>query len=295
MIVARLLTLVLTILAVPTTAAAQVFTTYDAFTGPLSSALWAGLESNTNFVVISNTETQRAVVKPDPFAPNRFLQLGLTTAHPGSGGDTGEAGQGRQRVRVVRDDIVAGAVTVTGFRTRVTMLSTAVTACPTTTNASPTRAMAHMSFFFFNDGSSTGATDATGDVFAGFNVEQSSVSGRIIGAFLGRCTDATCSTIVTDKFQTFIRRWAVGVAVPLTVVWDHTNDQFIFTVGTGSSAEQHVLTYGDIPLTDAAAPVLDIRDLQARNVLPHCTTPVRASATARYDFLQIATETGVFP
>jgi hypothetical protein len=63
-----------------------------------------------------------------------------------------------------------------------------------------------------------------------------------------------------DKFQTFTRRRKAGVPVPLKVVW-----------------------------------VVNVRDLQVRNVLPNCSSPVGASATARYDFLHIATETNVFP
>jgi hypothetical protein len=145
--------------------------------------------------------------------------------------------------------------------------------------------MAQVSFFFFNTGGSTGAGDATGDVFAGFNVEQSSTLGRIIGAFLGHCTNAACSTLVTDAFQTFTRSWKPGVSVPLQVIWDYTNDQFIYTAGT----EQRVLGYSGV-LTDAVPAMTNVRDLQVRNVLPNCTTPIRASTTARYDVLHIATE-----
>lgn len=70
---------------------------YDLFRGPLDAALWGRTETNSNFAVISNTETQRAVVKPDPLVANSFHQLALTTRHSGSGSGTGEAGQGRQR------------------------------------------------------------------------------------------------------------------------------------------------------------------------------------------------------
>jgi hypothetical protein len=136
MVVCLLLVLV-TLLSLPHAASAQVFVTYDAFTGALSPDLWAGLESNTNFSAVSNTETSRAVVRPDPLTANRFLNLSLTTAHPGTANSSGEAGQGRQRLRVVRDDIISGQVAVTAFRTKVTMLAAAVTPCPTTIDESP--------------------------------------------------------------------------------------------------------------------------------------------------------------
>jgi len=197
MIIVRLLILVVAVVAVPTFTSAQTFTTYDGFSLPLDPTLWNGFDSNSNTALISNLETQRAIVRPDPSITNRVLQLGLRTVHPGTGSDTGEAGQGRQRIRVMREDILAGTVTVTGLRTKVTIVSTKATPCPTATDA--TRAMAQVSFFFFNTGSSAGAGDATGDVFAGVNVEQSSTLGRIIGAFLGHCTNAACSILVTTS------------------------------------------------------------------------------------------------
>ena len=55
--VVRLFLVLVTVLSLPRMASAQVFTLYDAFTGPLSPVLWAGLETNTNFAVVSNTET----------------------------------------------------------------------------------------------------------------------------------------------------------------------------------------------------------------------------------------------
>ena len=73
--IVRLFLVLVAVLSLPRLASAQVFTLYDAFTGPLSPVLWAGLETNTNFAVVSNTETRRAVVQPDPLVPNRFLQL----------------------------------------------------------------------------------------------------------------------------------------------------------------------------------------------------------------------------
>ena len=78
-------------------AEAQTFTMYDAFsTGVLDPLLWNGSEDNSNSLVVSNTESQRAVIRPDPAVPNRFLQLKLNTGHPGSGSDAGVAGSARE-------------------------------------------------------------------------------------------------------------------------------------------------------------------------------------------------------
>jgi hypothetical protein len=56
--VVRLLLVLVVLLSFPLAASAQYFLApYDLFTGPLSPALWAGLESNTNFAIVSNTGT----------------------------------------------------------------------------------------------------------------------------------------------------------------------------------------------------------------------------------------------
>jgi hypothetical protein len=36
-------------------------------------------------------------------------------------------------------------------------------------------------------------------------------------------------------------------------------------------------------------------DLRVQNVVAHCSTPIVAATTARFDFLQLATEPGIFP
>jgi hypothetical protein len=276
-------------------AQAQTFNLYDAFTGPLSPGLWNGAENNTNSAVISNTETSRAVVQPDPLVANRFLQLMLRSGHLGTGGNAGSAGEGRQRLIVARDDIQSGDPSVVGMRTRITVTGMATPGCPTSADpvlfANQTRSRAALLGFYFNDGSSTGPTDFTGDIVAGIQLEQRSTDGKLIVGFISRCDNAACSTSTTQKFVNFTRKWALNVAVPLTVVWERANNRFVYTAGT----EIHTLTYDDIPLSDALPPVLLLYDLRVSDVLANCSTAIRAAVTARFDFLHLATEAGVFP
>lgn len=276
-------------------AQAQTFALYDAFTGVLDPARWNGIEDNTNSAVVSNTESQRVVVQPDPAVPNRFLQLKLNTGHPGTGIDAGVAGTGRERLRVVRDDILSGDPSVTGMRTKITVTGMKTPGCLTSVDPVPianqTLARAQILGWFFNDGSSTGPGDATGDILAGLSVEKRSTDGRVLVAFLTRCTNANCSTSATQKSVVFTRKWALNTAVPIAVVWDRDGDQFVFTAG----AEIQTLTYGDLALADAQPPQLLLYDLRVQNVVAHCSTPITAATTARFDFLQLATEAGVFP
>lgn len=286
---------VLGILGSAAGAHAQTFTVYDKFTGALSPALWSGFELNTNSSVVSNTEQQRAVVQPDPAVPNRFLQLGLRTGHPGTTADAGVAGEGRQTLRVARDDIQSGDPSVVGMKTKMVITSVKTPACPTSDDPAPlanqSRGRGQLAGFFFNDGSSTGPTDATGDIVAGVNVEQRSTEGKVIVAFIVRCTNASCSTLTTAKSVVFGRRWTLNTAVPVTIVWDRANDQFVYTVG----AEVQTLTYSDLGFVDATPSVLLIYQLLVINTAPNCSSPVGISTTARFDLLQVATEAGVFP
>jgi hypothetical protein len=272
---------------------AQDFSLYDAFTAPtLNPDLWSGREDNTNTAVVSNTETQRAVVKPNPLAANRFLQLVLRTGHAGTNSDSGIAGEGRQRLLVGRDDILSGEPSVVGVSTRVVVTSMLAPGCPTSADpallANQARSRASLLGFFFNDGTSTGPTDVTGDFIAGLNIEQRSTDGKVIVGFINRCTNATCSTSATHAAVVFTRKWALNVPVPLTIVWDRANTQFIFTAG----AEVQPLPYS---LSDALPPVLLLYDLRVSNVVPNCTSALRSAAAARFDFFRIATEPNVFP
>ena len=294
MLVSRLLMIGVIALALPAIASAQTFTNYDKFTGPLSPALWGGFEANTSFAVISNTESRRAVLQPDPLVANRFLQLALVTGHPGTVINTGGAGVGQQILRMMRDDIVSGDVAVTGLKTTMVMVSAAAGACPS--GDTSTLARARMMASFFNDGSSAGAGDATGDILAELSVElQTSTSGavtRTITALRTRCEDAQCNNAETVS-QTFTRRWKIGVGVPLTIVWDRANSQFVYTAGAGTTAEVRTISYA--PSTVVGPSVLNLRDLRVANTLPACSTAVKASTTARFDFLKVSTEAGVFP
>ncbi len=96
------LLLLAVLLCAPAVGDAQTFTLYDSFdaAAAINAARWSGFEQNTNPDAIVNLEVQRKIV-PDPVVPtNRFLQESLTTAHTGTGSDTGRAGEGRLSLRI---------------------------------------------------------------------------------------------------------------------------------------------------------------------------------------------------
>jgi hypothetical protein len=181
------------------------------------------------------------------------------------------------------------------MRTKVTVTGMKTPGCLTSADPVPlanqTRTRAQMLGWFFNDGTSTGPGDATGDILAGIHLEQRSTEGKVVVAFLNRCTVANCSTSTTQKAVVFARKWALNIAVPLTIEWQRDSDQFVFTVGK----EVQTLTYGDLALSDAQPPELLLYDVRITNTVAHCSMPIKAATTARFDFLQLATEAGVFP
>lgn len=272
----------------PAVAGAQTFTLYDPFNpGPIDPALWRGFEQNTHSQVIRNTDAARIIV-------GGFLQTVLTSAHLGTpGNDTGSAGAGRLGLQIARQDLLDDEPAITGLSTNVKVMSAGTQNCLTNTTATRTRAQVFG--LFFNDGTSTGPTDRTGDVLAGINLERNSKVGDHIVAFLDRCPDAACTFSSNLKFVVFTQTWHQGGPVPVSVFWDRINNMFVFTVGKGKSREIHTLTYGDLGLSDAKPAVAFFHTLRVGNSLPNCSTPVRASMTALFDFLSISTEAGVFP
>ncbi len=172
------------------------------------------------------------------------------------------------------------------------MVSAAAQDCPT--NSQQATATGALIFgFFFNDGTSTGADDRTGDVFAGMAVVLDSNAGRQFVAILKKCDDSECtSTSHVTGPVTFTRTWATGLEGRVTVEWDRANNRFKYILGNPSSPQEtQQLQYG---LADSTPPVSFVHDLLVFNDLPNCSTPIKASTTVRIDFVKISTEV-VFP
>ena len=124
---------------------------------------------------------------------------------------------------------------------------------------------------FFNDGSSGGAGDETGDVLGIIQMVQDSNSGPEISMDVVRCSDSTCSntTDVGTGFFTFAKKWVADQPHTLLLFWDAANNQISGFVDFNTAGqESHAISY--TPLSDGSAPGFDFKDLRIQNVIANC-------------------------
>jgi hypothetical protein len=91
----------------------------------------------------------------------------------------------------------------------VTVTSALVEGCPANTSA--TRVRAQLNGVFFNDGSSTGADDRTGDIRAFIEKRGASTGANTIRAQVNRCIDPQCDDQEVLASRTFVTGWTLGV------------------------------------------------------------------------------------
>jgi hypothetical protein len=236
---------------------------YDDFNvKPINPAKWSGSEGTAGAAAPS-TETARKIAKQQ-------LSISLTLWGR-TDSNTGNAGNQSTRLAVTNP------APVTTIQADVTVKSATVVGCAA--NTTSTRARAQVIGGFFNDGTSPGAGDRTGDILAGTQHIRDTILGDQIAAFITRCTNANCSTFTSPFGITFTASWVQGVANTMRVQWDKPNKQFIYTLNPGGSQEQHILTY---TFSDTNAPVVDFKQLAVNNSAASCTGPApRTYATMK--------------
>jgi len=260
--VAVLLIVPLVLLGVVGASQAQLVLYDDFNSGDIDPVKWWGGEDSGG-ALGPNTEAVREIV-------NGQLELDLTNW----GKTTSSAGTNGS----VQEWLAfTNPVPITTIQADVTVKEATVVGCAA--NASTSAARAQIIGSFFNDGSSGGAGNRTGDILAGMQSQRSSGTGDTIVAFITRCTTANCSSTAVPPggAVTFTGSWVAGVPNTLNVQWDKPNHQFIFTLNPGLSQEQHILGYA---FSDSAAPILDFKHLQNSNQAANCLAPApRGTAT----------------
>jgi hypothetical protein len=151
---------------------------------------------------------------------------------------------------------------------------------------------------FFNDGSSGGPGDLTGDVFASVSLERrveetsaGPVVRNVVEARVGRCNTPECR--MTWQAILFTRAWTVGAAHVLTIDWQPASDRFVFTVsGGGVAAESRTIAY---TAADSAPPRGYAYDLRVESQPGFCTEGESTiwqtvSIDARFDNVRLNSE-----
>jgi hypothetical protein len=240
---------------------------YDDFAADLiDPAKWHGSQ-NQPAASAPMTETSRRIVEGQ-------LQLQMTDY----GETTSDVGTAPAAIQALR---VNDPSSVTAMQAKVTVRSAVAQACAANTSTSHARAGIFGSFF--NDGSSTGPEDETGDVRVLFELRQQSGGAKTIRASITRCDDAECNDATNIDSRTFTQRWEVGVSRILKLEWDAANDEFDLTVNPGTAGTETVsLSYSGI--SDADPPASDRKELRVQGLPVNCTAARRrTSITARFD------------
>jgi len=239
-------------------------------------------------------EIQRRVV-------NGQAQVALTTAkRGGSQGGGYSHSMARAGLRMSHPGLAApSAPLVTTLRASVTVAG--VSAEPpdpaTETCSRNNSARAQVFGHFFNDGSSGGPGDLTGDFFASVSLErrvQYTNAGYVVGNFVearvGRCNTPGCR--IHWQAVRFTRTWTVGAAHVVTIAWQPASNRFLFTVsGGGVPAESRAVGY---TAADSAPPRGYAYDLRVESQPGLCGDTVRqeliwqtVSMDARFDNVQL--------
>lgn len=210
----------------------------------------------------------------------------LITQYGGVGSSSGRAmGAGRLSI----DDPTG----ITAMQARVIVTRAEAQACAT--NAETSFGSAEVNGRFFNDGTSTGAGDQTGEISAVTRKVFDAVAGAVIEAGIFRCVDASCSaTSSVVPVQTFNTGWAFNKAHTMTLLWDPANDRFLHSVKPVFGPEETViLSYAGILPSDTDPPVLTVGtdNLVVRALTANCAGDrKRVVMEALFDDLMIIRE-----
>src|SRR5262249_15467849 len=209
---------------------------------------WHGDDTTENGV--STTEVARGITGKGT------LQLALRTF--GSTASNTSNGAGRDRLSL------NNPTDLTVLFVQVSINLAVTEACGANATASLTRAVLHGTFF--NDGSSTGADDQTGNVFAEMRMAHDSTGSNGFSLAVLRCGDESCTRAnITTVFPThnFAKVWTLNQGHSLAISWDKANNMFTGIVDLG--ANQESFTTGAYALSDAAEPVNDEKGIRVQN------------------------------
>lgn len=181
----------------------------------------------------------------------------------------------RRRLRPTRRDgsrARTRADFIVGLEATATVLAAKAEECAA--NGTSSSARAQTIGGYFNDGSSGGAGDRTGDIVVIFELRKDGDGGNRIVASVNRCTEATCpfstAIVAPGNPSVFTTSWAVGTPVTLRTVWETENDRFRFVLDPGSAgAEARFISYAGI-VTDASPPVADFKSIRILNITENC-------------------------
>lgn len=140
-------------------------------------------------------------------------------------------------------------------------------------NSSVAQARARLLGWFFNDGGSTGADDATGDVFAWIGVRRQSDSTdepglmTIVGV-VARCSDSTCNNSTSTETLP-LGTVKSGAKTTLYLEWDNGGGKFIFKWLNGKKITTAEMTYEQAGVSNVLPRVNTTNRLDVWSTVPN--------------------------
>lgn len=159
-----------------------------------------------------------------------------------------------------------------GLQADVDMITAIASHCAANTNKGSARV--RITGEFFNDGSSSGPGDATGDMFSEFAIRKDSDNALYFNAYLFRCGDSQCDGAAGGYVDT------LNLSTPpqlnryytLRMQWDPSHDQVVYTLDPGSAGEEQVtISYSGYSDSDPAAATYGLYAVGLRLFAENCT------------------------
>ncbi len=240
------------VLGHPAVSDAQLVLYDDFSSGLIDPSRWFGSDT-TGGSGNPTTEAVRLI---------KFGKLQLRLDQYGLNNSDGGTSVGRTRLSVTNP------TPITTMQAAVTVLSAEAEACSTNTDATG-QSRAQIAGGFFNDGSSTGSSDRTGDIIAIVQKDANAALGDVFEALIIRCANSSCSSTPIVTSQQFTATWAPNQPHTLTLTWDAANHQFIYSVKPvlGGSRETITLPYTQSDSNSAVGP---FRHLVVSNAAVNC-------------------------
>ena len=259
----------------------------------LAALAWLTQPSDAQFVLYDNFEAGgidparwQGFINEGTFAgpteeAHRLVENGSLRVHLVSWGDdatnTGSV-RSRNGVNVTQLGTPGGSGFITGLKAKVTVVGADTQDCPTNPEtAAPSLGRAQLIGAFFNDGSSGGAGDRTGDIIAVFELQRRKDGTNRIVATVNRCPNSGCTPgsnpiAVTGNPAALTTTWDANTPLTLKMVWNQAGGKFAFTVTNPVTlATETVATTYTPTITQGGPPVSDIKSVRLLNDVENCS------------------------
>jgi hypothetical protein len=233
------------------------FVLYDDFSsGIIGPGKWSGFTGEGPFDS-PTTELIRTV-------EGGQLHLSLVS-YGANTSDTGSPSSG-QGLNMRQLGVPGGTGFITGIKARVTVLDAVAQGCLANSNPQNTSPRVQLNGSFFNDGSSTGVNDRTGDIHVFLIIVKDASGANRIIAGIQRCQNASCNPIANLGGTQFATTWAVNVPVTVKLLWQKDQGMFRFV----ANGEVKDIFY-PVGITEGGPPVLDSKQVWLLNFVENCT------------------------